>query len=488
MKTLLALAICFAVQQIALSQQKETLPPAPSYEGKTLDAWIVLTKDKNEGVRASAAEAIGKIGPEAKTAIFALTELLNDTDAAVRQEAAVVLGRIGPAAKATIPALTELLKDEDLGIRWGTAWALGNMGPDAKAAIPALTELVKDKDESVRRVAAEALEKITSTLPPAPQGKTWTLVWHDEFDGTKLDEAKWEVMPDAPRKGGWWMRKAVTLDGKGHLVISTLKESDRYLDGCVRTKGKFEHSFGYYVARVQLQKQPGHWSAFWMMPSGGLKAGSGGTEIDIYEKPWLDDRVQQTLHWDGYGKDHKSVGNVAKVLGVMDGWHTFGLWWKPDEYIFYVDGKETWRTKKAICQVPEYIKLSDEIGKWAGDIAKANLPDAFLVDYVRVYDVVETSAAVKLAEAQINLLNTALQTYQFAVGEYPTTKQGLQALRTVPPDLVQPIKWDGPYLDKDVPLNPWGKLYNYRSPGVHNPKSFDLWSVGPDGKEIGNWK
>ena len=71
----------------------------------------------------------------------------------------------------------------------------------------------------------------------------------------------------------------------------------------------------------------------------------------------------------------------------MEGWHTFGLWWKPDEYVFYVDGKETWRTKAGgVCQVPEYIKLSDEIGNWAGDIKKAKLPDAFLVDYVRVYD------------------------------------------------------------------------------------------------------
>ena len=73
----------------------------------------------------------------------------------------------------------------------------------------------------------------------------------------------------------------------------------------------------------------------------------------------------------------------------MEGWHTFAVWWKPDEYIFYVDGTETWRTNKAVSQVPEYIKLSDEIGKWAGDIAKARLPDAFLVDYVRVYDLVE---------------------------------------------------------------------------------------------------
>jgi hypothetical protein len=49
-----------------------------------------------------------------------------------------------------------------------------------------------------------------------------------------------------------------------------------------------------------------------------------------------------------------------------------------------------WRTSAGgVCQAPLYIKLSDEIGTWAGKIADAQLPDAFLVDYVRVYDVVE---------------------------------------------------------------------------------------------------
>ena len=143
------------------------------------------------------------------------------------------------------------------------------------------------------------------------------------------------------------MRKAVKLDGKGHLVIGAFKEGGRYAAGCVSTTGKFEHSFGYYVARIQLQKQPGHWSAFWIMWPGAAKVGNegrDGTEIDIYEKPWLDDRVQNTLHWGGYAKDHKSKGNVVKIPGVMEGWHTFALWWKPDEYVFYADGKETWRT------------------------------------------------------------------------------------------------------------------------------------------------
>ena len=57
---------------------------------------------------------------------------------------------------------------------------------------------------------------------------------------------------------------------------------------------------------------------------------------------------------------------------------------------FYVDGKQTWRSKAGgVCQVPEYILLSDEIGNWGGDISQAKLPDEFLVDYVRVYDLAE---------------------------------------------------------------------------------------------------
>ena len=233
-------------------------------------------------------------------------------------------------------------------------------------------------------------EDLKDTLPSPPAGKTWKMVWNDEFNGTKLDESKWVYRPDGKRKGGWWDRRAVSLNGKGHLAIKTFQEGEKYIDGCVTTQGKFEHAFGYYVACAQFQKQPGHWSAFWMMCPGVTKVGDDGrdgTEIDIMEKPWLDDRVQHTFHWDGYGKEHKSEGKVVNVPKVMDGFHTFAIWWTPDEYVFYIDGKETWRSKAGgVSQVPQYMLLSDEIGKWAGDITTAKLPDEFLVDYVRVYD------------------------------------------------------------------------------------------------------
>jgi beta-glucanase (GH16 family) len=230
-------------------------------------------------------------------------------------------------------------------------------------------------------------------LPPATAGKSWKLVWHDEFDGPKLDTTKWASPPDGARRDALWLGKAISFDGQGHVKLSAFKEGDKYASGCIRTLGKFEHSFGYYVARIQFQRQVGHWSAFWLMGPSVNKIGDegrDGTEIDIIEKPSLNSHMNHALHWDGYGKEHKSAVKEFDVPGIMDGFHTFGLLWTPEEYVFYVDGKETWRTKAGgVCQVPLFVKLSNEIGPWAGDIKKAKLPDGFLVDYVRVYDLVE---------------------------------------------------------------------------------------------------
>ena len=90
------------------------------------------------------------------------------------------------------------------------------------------------------------------------------------------------------------------------------------------------------------------------------------------------------------------------------------------------------------------------------------------------------SSKLKAAKAQISLLETALDTYRLDVGKYPTTDQGLEVLRTKPSDVE---KWDGPYLPKDVPLDPWGKPYIYRSPGEHG--DFDIISYGADGRQGG---
>jgi general secretion pathway protein G len=101
-------------------------------------------------------------------------------------------------------------------------------------------------------------------------------------------------------------------------------------------------------------------------------------------------------------------------------------------------------------------------------------------------------AKLDAARSQVGMFKTPLQMYELAIGAYPTTAQGLEALRTGPGDLPDPAKWDGPYLESSVPLDPWNNPYQYVSPGTHNPDGYDVWSFGPDGingteDDIGNW-
>lgn len=96
------------------------------------------------------------------------------------------------------------------------------------------------------------------------------------------------------------------------------------------------------------------------------------------------------------------------------------------------------------------------------------------------------------ADSQIKShFGVALDTYELDNGAYPTTAQGLEALRSKPTS-PEPKNWKGPYLKSDIPHDPWGNPYLYKSPGAHNADSYDLSSNGPDGSEgteddITNW-
>lgn len=89
------------------------------------------------------------------------------------------------------------------------------------------------------------------------------------------------------------------------------------------------------------------------------------------------------------------------------------------------------------------------------------------------------SSKQKAAKAQIAMLGTALDAFRLDVGRYPNAQEGLDALRKNPGN----DNWDGPYLPKDVPPDPWGKQYVYRFPGEHG--DYDLYSMGADGQDGG---
>ncbi len=227
--------------------------------------------------------------------------------------------------------------------------------------------------------------------PPLPADKAWKLIWQDEFDGPKLDETKWNRLGDSKRRDGFWIKEDAYLSGKGTLLLRTKKDGDRYTCGAVNTQGKFEHAFGYYVARCKMPEQPGHWPAFWMMCSGVGTVGDGGrdgTEIDIMELPWRDGKVTFNLHWDGYGADHQSWGTTQIYFGsTPDGWHQFGLLWEPGKFTWYIDGKKVMEySNERISKIPSYLKLNVQTGGWATkDIDESKLPDFFKVDYVRAW-------------------------------------------------------------------------------------------------------
>lgn len=96
-----------------------------------------------------------------------------------------------------------------------------------------------------------------------------------------------------------------------------------------------------------------------------------------------------------------------------------------------------------------------------------------------------TEARTETARTQLELIRVALDSYFLDNGRYPTTAQGLQALRTAPTSGPAPASWRGPYLRGDVPEDPWGRPYIYRSPGETNPGSFDLLTLGADGQPGG---
>jgi len=255
-----------------------------------------------------------------------------------------------------------------------------------------------------------------------PAGKSWKLVWHDEFDGDKLDESKWGYrLHLMQRRHETFSDGGAFLDGKGNLILPLIEKDGQFFSPHLQTgsnymdkppvggsygkfvwpvakldEQKFLHKYGYYECRCKLQSQDGWWSAFWLQsPTIGssLDPKSSGVEVDIMECFTSKGLVSHNNHWDGYGPDHKHAGSGdIKPKETADGFHVFGLDWSEDGYVYYIDGEESWRVSGPVSDREQFILISTEcMGYREGDkpseaLKKAKLPDCFTVDYVRVYD------------------------------------------------------------------------------------------------------
>ena len=261
-----------------------------------------------------------------------------------------------------------------------------------------------------------------------PEGKNFELAWHDEFDGCELDRTKWDFR--LCMMGGrhiTWQDDGVFLDGNsncvfkiyekdGHICSSQLQTGYNYMDEPVDEgaykygtrvwpigplkKSKYLHGKGYYECRCKLQNLPGWWSAFWLQsPIIGCRAETelAGVEVDIMESFSPAHIIPHTNHFDGYGANHrraKAGGDCDITLGEF---HRFGVLWDDDGYTFYVDGKEDGHIDGPVSQIEQFILLSTEVNGYRGGSyeatdearAAAKAGDTFVVDYVRVFDIIK---------------------------------------------------------------------------------------------------
>ena len=293
-------------------------------------------------------------------------------------------------------------------------------------------------------VACESVSAVEGREPSLlPKGKKFKLVWNDEFDGDALDTSKWSFRTNFWGKRAHWFAApedgAVEVkDGLCHLKL-VKKPDGQFVSPQLQTgeliwdiphnpnskifwplpkrqKPKFMHRFGYYECRCRLQQLPGWWSAFWMqtpMQGTSLDPRRAGIEHDIMESFDPGEIIPHYFHYNGYGPDHVSFtaprpnrnSRTSRNLALdKTQFHVFGLLWEPDGYTLYVDGKQhgpklgTGPTE-AVSQTEEFLLISTEAkwfrnnrmkGKGVPELeASAAAGDAFLVDYVRVYNIEE---------------------------------------------------------------------------------------------------
>lgn len=246
----------------------------------------------------------------------------------------------------------------------------------------------------------ENVEKITFN------GTNYTQTLYDDFDGEKLNTKIWERCPEWQRQdlGGYWKNNCSYLEDS-NLVIEAKKDGNMLYSGAVRTKSHFYQGYGLYKFRFKAEKTTGCWYALWLMSETEDVIGGGavnGAEIDIIEIISNDQGqpegkrkyLNSAVHWDGYGKDHKSAASKFLIDDdFYDKWHEVTFEWTPESYKAWLDDNPTpfWDTTGqaekygGINTKPNYIKITAEFGKWGGPLDEKVLPCHLYVDWVKVY-------------------------------------------------------------------------------------------------------
>jgi beta-glucanase (GH16 family) len=240
----------------------------------------------------------------------------------------------------------------------------------------------------------------------------WKLAFSDEFNDNKIDTIKWNIENNIKYRTDitLYANNAQVEETNGNIYLNYSKataiSSNAYYVGRFNSIGKYATKYGFFEARMHVVKPNGHQTAFWMMPNEGTSmtnagphegTANDGAEIDIVEGNKLN-TYSLGLHWDGYGVDHKGVGNGGVVATSMHNteYHIFGLEWAPTYLKYYFNGNVVWQTTdpNAIAHVSEYILFTGScwgVNTWVNGNILTNTfiqnggVDKGYIDYVRVY-------------------------------------------------------------------------------------------------------
>ena len=251
--------------------------------------------------------------------------------------------------------------------------------------------------------AAPPKEEVDTSIK-APEG--YSLVWHDEFEGTKVDTQNWKFENWAPGYVNNELQRYVAggvLNGNytayiedGVLMIKAMKVDGQVISARMNTRKSWK--YGYMEARINLPSGKGTWPAFWMMPNDQSAGWPKCGEIDIMEEVgYHPNYTSSSIHTQSYNHTINTQKTKEVYTKNAEGeFHVYALEWTPDEIKSYVDGKQffsfkndgtgnvnTWPFDKTF-----YITLNLAWGgSWGGaqGVNEAALPAIMQVDYVRVF-------------------------------------------------------------------------------------------------------
>jgi beta-glucanase (GH16 family) len=214
------------------------------------------------------------------------------------------------------------------------------------------------------------------------------LIWSEEFDNPALPS--WNIN-EGDRVSGINCKESIEVKN-GMLYIKTFTKDGKHYTGIIDTAGKVEFKYGRIEIRAKLSDVAGTWSDAWLYSKQVTDIPSHGMEVDLFEHRLYDmyrkdisGVVNHTLHWDGYGANHKCAATDTPIN--KEAFNIYSLVWTKDEYKFYVNNKLTW-TVSPVSDVPLFFVLSVEIGEvenWTQPMLDKYDNVTMIVDYIRYY-------------------------------------------------------------------------------------------------------